>query len=209
MTRTQPSTLCGCSVTHSCPALCNPMICSTPGFPVLLYLLELTQTHVHRVGDAIRPSHPLSSPSPPAFNCSQHQGLFHESVICIQWPKYWCLSLSISPSNEYSGLISFRIHWFDLFAVQGTLKSLLQHHSLNSLVLSCLYGTTLTSIRDHWRDQSLWLVPLRNDLFPRLYSWSFRNRTETFLVWTPLSVLRVQISVCRHLWGRFGRGLLR
>ena len=133
----------------------------------------------------------------------------NESVICIQWPKYWCLSLSISPSNEYSGLISFRIHWFDLFAVQGTLKSLLQHHSLNSLVLSRLYGTTLTSIRDHWRDQSLWLVPLRNDLFPRLYSWSFRNRTETFLGWTPLSVLRVQISVCRHLWGRFGRGLLR
>ena len=97
------------SVAQSCPTLCDPMDCSTPGFPVHHKLLELTQTHVHRVGDAIQPSHPLSSPSPPTFNLSQHQGLFNESVFCIRWPKYWSFSFSISLSSEYSGLISFRI----------------------------------------------------------------------------------------------------
>ena len=104
------------SVTQLSPTLCNPMDCSTPGLPVHHQLPEFTQTHVHWVGDAIQPSHPLSSPSPPAFNLSQHQGLF-------KWvsslPKYWSFSFSISPSNEYSGLISFRIHWFDLHAVQN------------------------------------------------------------------------------------------
>ena len=95
-----------------------------PGFSVRHQLLELAQTHVHRVGDAIQPSYPLSSPFPPAFNLSQHQGLSNESVLCIRWPKIWSFSFGISPSNEYSGLISFRIDWFDL-AVQATLKSLL------------------------------------------------------------------------------------
>ena len=104
------------------------MDCSMLGFPVHHELLELTQTHVHRVGDAIHPSHPLLSPSP-TFSLSQNQGLSSESVLCIKWPKYWSFSFSISPSNEYSGLISFRIDLFDLLAVQGTLKSLLQHHS--------------------------------------------------------------------------------
>ena len=124
------------------------MDCSTPGFPVHHQLLELAQTHVHRVCDAIQLSHPLLSPSPPAFNLSQHQGLFKESVLCI---RYWSFSFSISPSNEYSGLISLRIDWLDLLAVRGTLKSLLQHHkleSINSSVLSLLYGPTLTSIHD-------------------------------------------------------------
>ena len=114
--------------------LCDPMDCSTPGFPVLHHLLELAQTHVHWVGDAIQPSHPLSSPSLPAFNLFQNQGKFfffffrvfsNESALCIRWPKYWHFSVSISPSNEYSGLISFIIDWFDLLAVQRTLKSLL------------------------------------------------------------------------------------
>ena len=113
------------------------MDCSTPGFPVHHQLLELTQTHVHRVGDAIQPSHPLSPSSPPAFNLSQHQGLRKESVLRIRWPKYWSFSFSISPSNEYSGLISFRVDWWDLLAVQGTLKSLLQHHSSKASVLQC------------------------------------------------------------------------
>ena len=115
------------------------------GFPVHHQLPELIQAHVHRVCDSIQPSHPLSSPSP-AFN-PQHQGLFHESVICIRWPKYWSFSFSIkwpkyqsfsfsiSPSNEYSGLISFRIYSLDLLAVQGTLKSLLQHHSSKASIL--------------------------------------------------------------------------
>ena len=116
------------SVAQSSPTLCDPTDCSMPGSPVLHQLQELTQTHVHRVSDGIQPSHPLSSPFPPAFNLSQHQGLFSESTLCIIWPKYWSFSFSISPSNEYSGLISFRIDWLDLLAVQGTLKRLLQHH---------------------------------------------------------------------------------
>ena len=112
------------------------MDCCTPRFPVLHHLLELAQTHVHWVSDAIQPSHPLSSPSPPALNLSQHQGLFSESVLHIRWPKYWSLSFSISPSNECSGLISFRMDWLNLLAVQGTLKSL-QHHSSKASVLRC------------------------------------------------------------------------
>ena len=102
---------------------------STPGLPVHHQLPESTQTHVHQVGDAIQPSHPLSFPSPPAPNASQHQTLSSELTLHIRWPKYWSFSFSISPSNEYSGLISFRIYFSDLLAVQGTLKSLFQHHS--------------------------------------------------------------------------------
>ena len=99
--------------------------------------LELAQTHVHRVGDAIQPSDPLSPSSPPAFNLSQHQGLFNESVLHIRWPKYWSFIFSISPSNECSGLISFRMDWLDLLSVQGTLKSLLQYHSSKASILWC------------------------------------------------------------------------
>ena len=100
-----------------------------PGFPVHHELPELAQTYVNQVGDAIQPSHSLLSPSPPALNFSQHQGLSNELVLRIRWPKYWSFSFSISPSNEYSGLFPFRMDWLDLLAVQGTLKSLLQHHS--------------------------------------------------------------------------------
>ena len=104
------------------------MDCSSPGFPVHHQLLELAQTHVHRAGDAIQPSHPLSCPSHPTFNLSHYQGLSNESVLHIIWPKYWSFSFSISPSNEYPGLISFRMDWLDTLAVQGILRSLLQHH---------------------------------------------------------------------------------
>ena len=110
--------ICCCSVTHSCPTFCNPMDYSMPGFPVHHQLPEPTQTHVHRVGDAIQPSHPLSSPSP-AFNLSKRQGPFQGVCSSHQGPKYWSFSFSISLFNEYSGLISFRIDWFDLLAVQG------------------------------------------------------------------------------------------
>ena len=102
--------------------------------PSLSLLLELAQTHVYQDGDAIQPSHPLSSPSP-AFNIPSIRVFSNESVLRSRWSKYWSFSFSISPSNEYSGLISFRIGWFDLLAVQGTLKSLLQHHSSKSSVL--------------------------------------------------------------------------
>ena len=117
------------SVAQSSPTLWDPMDCSSQGLPIHHQLPEIAQTHAHWVSDAIQTSGPLSSPSPPAFNLSQHQGLFHESVLRIRWPKYWSFSFSISPSNEYSGLIPFRIDWFRLLAGQGTLKSLLQHHS--------------------------------------------------------------------------------
>ena len=109
----------------------QPMNCSTPDFSVLHCLLEFAQTHVHWVSDAIQPSHSLLPSSLPTLNLSQHQDLSQWVNFCIRWPKYWSFSFSISPSNEYSGLISFRIDWFDLFTVQGTLKSLLQHHSLD------------------------------------------------------------------------------
>ena len=105
------------SVAQSYLTLCDPMTCSTPGFPVHHQLPEL------QVGDAIQPSHPLLSPSPPAFRV--FRVFSSESVLHIKWPKYWSFSFSISPSNEYSGLISFRIDWLDLLAVQRTLKSLL------------------------------------------------------------------------------------
>ena len=106
-----------------------------PGFLVHHQLLELAQTHVHQVSDAIQPSHPLSSPYPPVFSLSQHRVFPKESVLRIGWPKYWSFSFSVSPSNEYSGLISFRMDGFYLLAVQGTLKSLLQHHSSKALIL--------------------------------------------------------------------------
>ena len=118
------------SVAQSCPSLCDPMDCSMPGFPVQHQPPELAQAHVYQVCDAIQPSHPLSSPSPSAFNLCQHQGLF-------QWVSslhHVSFGFSISPSNEYSGLIFFRIHWFDL-AVQGTIKSLLQHYSSKASIV--------------------------------------------------------------------------
>ena len=111
------------------------MHCSTPGFPAHHQFPRLAQTHIHQVGGAIQPSHPLSSPAPPAFNLSQHQVFSNESVLRIRWPKYWSFSFSISSSNEYSGMISLRTDWLDILAVQGTLKSLLQHHSSKASIL--------------------------------------------------------------------------
>ena len=132
------------------------MDCSTPGFPVYHQLPELTQTHVHLVGDAIQPSHPLSSASPPRTIFPSIRVFSNESVRPIRWPKYWSFSFSISPSSEYSGLISFKIDWLDLLAVQGTLKSFPtpQFKSINSLALSLLYSPALTSMHDYWQNHS-------------------------------------------------------
>ena len=110
------------------------------------------------LSDAIQPPHSLLYDSHPAFNLSQHQGLSNESALCIRQPKYWSFSFNISPSNEYSELISLRMDWLDLLAVQGTLMSLLQLlqlKSISSSVLSFLYSPTLTSIHDHWKNHSL------------------------------------------------------
>ena len=111
------------------------MDCSTLGFPVHHQLPELVQTHVYRVGDAIQPFLSLTSPSPPAFNLSSIRIFSNESVLPIMWPKFWSFSFSMRPSNEYSGLIPFMIDWFDFLADQGTLKSLLQHHSSKASIL--------------------------------------------------------------------------
>ena len=123
------------SVTQSCLTLCDPMDCSMPGFPVHHQLPDPTQTHVHQVGDAIQPSHPLSPLLLPPSIFPSIRVFSNESVLRIRWPKYWSFSFSISPSNEYSGLISFRMYWLDLLVVQGTLKSLLQHHSSQASIL--------------------------------------------------------------------------
>ena len=117
------------SVLQLCLTLCNPMNRSTPGLPVHHQLPEFTQTHVHQVSDAMQPSHPLSSPSPPAPIPPSIRVFSNESTLRMRWPKYWSFSFSINPSNEHPGLISFRMDQLDLLAVQGTLKSLLQHHS--------------------------------------------------------------------------------
>ena len=145
------------SVAQLCPTLCDPMNRSTPGLPVHHKLPEFTQTHVHRVGDAIQLlilCHsllllPLIFPSIRVFS--------NESALHMRCSKYWSFSFSISPSNEHPGLISFRMYWLDLLAVQGTLKSLLQHHSSKAcfLALSFLHSPTLTSIHDHWKNHSL------------------------------------------------------
>ena len=145
------------SVAQLCTTLCDPMTHSTPVLPVHHQLPEFTQTHVHWISDAIQPSHPLCPllllpsifPSVRVFS--------NESALGIRWPKYWSFSFNINPFNVYLGLISFRMDWLDLLAVQGTLKSLLQHHSSKASILRhCfLYGPTLTSIHDHWKNHSL------------------------------------------------------
>ena len=143
------------SVVQSCPILCNSMDCSMPGFPVItnsrgllkLMSIKLVTPSNHLVPCCALLLLPSIFPSIRVFA--------NESALHIRWPKYWSFSFSISPSNEYSGLISFKIDWFDLLAVQGTLKSLLQHHSLKLSILQCsafFYGPTLTSIHDYWKN---------------------------------------------------------
>ena len=148
-----------CSVSKLCLTICNPMTCGTRGFPVLHYHLELAKTHTHWVSDAIQPSQPLSPPSL-ALSLPQHHGLF-------QWVGQSIgASVSVSvlpmniqdwfPSKEHPGLISFRMDWFDILAVQETLESLLQHHSAKASILwhsAFFYDPTLTSIHDYWKNQ--------------------------------------------------------
>ena len=150
---------CCCSDTKSCWTLCNPTDCGIPGSPVIHYLLEFAQIHVHWVGDAYLTISslppllllPLIVPSIRVFAS--------ESPLQIRWPKYWSFIFSISPSNEYSGLISFRIDWLDLLAVQGTLKSLLQHHSWKVSILQCSFLVWPISHIHTWllEKRSLWL----------------------------------------------------
>ena len=124
-------------IAHLCPTLCDPTDYSMPGLPVHHQLPEFTQTHVHWVSDAIHPSHPLFPPLLPLSVFPSIRVFFNESALRIRWPKYWSFCFNISPSNGYLGLISFRMDWLDLLAVQGTLKSLLQHHSSKASILWC------------------------------------------------------------------------
>ena len=121
-----------CSVAQLRLTLCDPMDCSTPGLPVPRHLPEFAQVRIHCISDAIQPSHPLTPSSPSALSFSQHRELFQWAVY-ITWPKSWSFSFSISSSSEYSGLISLKIDWFDLLALQGTFRSPLQHHSLKGI----------------------------------------------------------------------------
>ena len=140
------------SVTQSCPTLCDPMNRSTPGLPVHHQLPEFTQTHVNRVSDAVQPSHPLSSPSPPAPNPSQHQSLFQWVNSSHEVAKVWSFSFSIIPSKEIPGLISFRMDWLDFLAESSPTP---QFKSINSSALSLLHSPTLTSTHDHRKNHSL------------------------------------------------------
>ena len=143
-------------VTQSCPTLFNTTDCSTPGFPFHHQLPELIQTHVHWVGDAIQPSHPLSFPSPSTFNLPSIRVFSNESVRHIRWSKYWSFNFSISPSNEYSGLISFDwlvgSPWVPRDSQESSPTP--QFKSINSSALSFLYSPTLTSVHDYWKKHS-------------------------------------------------------
>ena len=147
----------GCLVAQLCLTLCDPVDCSMPGFPAHHQLPELAQTHVHWVSDVIQLSHPFLPSSPPALSPFWHQGLFQWVSSLHQVAKVLDLQLQHHPSNEYSGLISFRMDWLDLLAIQGTLKSLLQHLSSKASILQCsasFYRPTLISIHDHWKNHS-------------------------------------------------------
>ena len=145
------------SVQSLIPALYNLMDCSMPVLLVRLQLLELAQTHVHRVGDSIQPSHPLSSPSPPAFNLPQHQGLFQWVSSSHQMAKDWRFSFSLSPFNEYWILIFFRKDWLDLLAVQGTLKCLLQQQSWKASIECSEYTQKILLLFSYYRRRHLGL----------------------------------------------------
>ena len=145
------------SVAQSCPTLCDLMNRSTPGLPVHHQLPEFTETHVHRVSDAIQPSHPLSSLSPPAPIPPSIRVFSNELTLHIRWPKYWSFSFSIIPSKEIPGLISFRKDWLDLLDPRDSQESspTPQFKSINSSALSFLHSPTLTSMHDHWKNHSL------------------------------------------------------
>ena len=142
--------------------LCKPMDCSMPAFPVHHQFSEFTQTHGHQVGDAIH--HLILCPPllPPPSIFPSIRVFSSESALCVRWPKYWSFSFSISPSNEYSELVSFRIDCFNLLAVQGALKSSStpQFKSINSSALSFLYDPTLISVHDSWKNHSFDLMDL-------------------------------------------------
>ena len=147
---------------------------STPGLPVHHQLLESTQTYVHWVSDAIQPSHPPLLLLPSIF--PRIRVFSNESALHIRWPKYWSFSFNISPSNEHPRLISFRMDWFDLLSVQGTLKSLLQHHSSKASILLC---SALFTVQLSWKNSMQNIVPLSNP-------WQILKQAINIDVWSML-----------------------
>ena len=175
------------SVAQLCLTLCDPLDCSTSGLPVHHQLPEFAQTHVHQVSDAIQPSHPLLSPSPPAFNLSQHQSLFQWVSSLHQVGKLMLsFSFNISPSNEYSGLISFRMDWLHLFAVQGTLKSLLQHHSLKASILQCS-AFFIVQLSHPYMTTGKTIALIRQTFVGKVMSLLFNKLSRLFIAFLPRS----------------------
>ena len=202
------------SVTQLCSTLCDPMDCSTPGLPVHHQLSEFTQTHVHRVGDAIQPSHPLLSSLLPPSIFPSIRVFSNESALPSRWPKYWSFSFSISPSNEYSGPISFRMDRLDLLAVHGTLESLLQHHSSKASILqrsaffivqlSHPYMTTGKTIALTRRTFVGKVMSLLFNMLSRLVitflPWSkrlliSRLQSPSAVIWEPKKIKSVTVSI--------------
>ena len=199
-----------CSVAESCPTLCDPVDCSVPGFPVLHYLLEFAETCVYWVDDTMQSSYPLSPLSPSALFPSIRV-FSSESARPIRWPKYWSFSFSISASNEYSRLISFRIDLCDLLAVQGALKSLLQHHSSKTSILqgkaffmvqlSHLWASLVAqlvknppAVRETWVWSLGWEDPLEKGM--AIHS--------SVLAWRiPWTVYSMGLQRVRHYWVTF------
>ena len=180
---------CCCSVTKLCLTLWDPMDCTTPGFPVLHYLLVIAQIHVQWVDDAVQSAHPLSPPSPAVFNLSQHQGLFQWVGSLHQWPKYWSFSFNISPSNEYSGW--FPLGWTGLISLQSKgLSSLLQHHSLKASILWCsaffmvqlshLYMTTGKTIALTRQTFVGKMMSLLFNMLPSILKHSFSSKEQVW-----------------------------
>ena len=183
------------SVARSCQTLCDPMNHSTPGLPVHHQLLEFTQAHVHRVGDAIQPSHPLSSPSPPAPIPPSIRVFSNESVLRIRWPKYQSFSFNISPFNEHPGQISFRMDWLDLLAVKGTLKSLLQHHSSKASILRRLAFFIVQISHPYMTTGNT--IALTNGLYITM-----EKKLKKFLLSSPSCIQEIHLlPPCRHLDG--------
>ena len=174
-----------CSVTKSHLTLCDPMDYSTPGFPVHHYLPEFAQTHVHQVRDATQPSRPLLSTSTP-FIFPSIRVFPNESALLIRWPKYCCCSFSVSPSNKYSELISFRNDWFDFLAAQETLKSLFQHHSFKTSTLQC---STFFMVQLNWKDRFSHMV----------HPYVTTGKTIASTIWTFVSKV---MSLLFHILSR-------
>ena len=182
------------SVAQLCLTLCKLMDCSTRSLPVHHQLPAFTQTHVHWVSDAIQPPHLLSSPSPPSIRVFSN-----ESVLRIRWPKFWSFSFTISPCNEYSGLVSFRMDWLDLLPVQGTLKSLLQHHSSSLLWGRVNFEPLWVSAKRTTPVDVVHLMPRKNEL------WCLWLRRVSFLPAVSLSFLFLAVATQGShldcLWG--------